>query len=95
VLSRRARPIPDTNRMAKTIIEIQACQGGWKVHGTPTEPFFTGPMAIEHAIDYAREKIASLLGEIRVCGQNGVTITTISSDNVDDSSFRDRDLRPS
>lgn len=60
------------------------------MYGTPTEPFFTGPMAIEHAIDYAREKIESLLGEIRVRGRNGMTITTISSDDIEAGDFRNR-----
>jgi hypothetical protein len=48
------------------------------VEGAASLSFFTGPSAIEHAIDYAREGTRHRTGGIRLLGRNGEIITAMS-----------------
>ena len=62
------------------IIEIQLVCSGWQVRGVEGEargPFFTGPAAIEHAIDDAREGTRHGAGDIRLLARNGEIIAAI------------------
>ena len=64
--------------MTAQIIEIQPFHAGWQVRGVAANlPFFTGPSAIEHAIDYARGGTRHRTGEIRLLGRNGEIITAM------------------
>jgi len=59
------------------IIEIQPIHSGWQVRGAEAAvsfPFFTGPRAIEHAIDYAWESLAQPGAEIRLLARKGQVI---------------------
>jgi len=52
------------------VIEIQPFHSGWQVRGVQASasfPFFTGPSALERAIEYAWEGTARRAGEIRYC----------------------------
>jgi len=67
--------------MVAQIIEIQPFCSGWQVRGVEAEsslPFFTGPSAIEHAIDYAWECTRHCAGEIRLLARNGEIISAMS-----------------
>ena len=67
--------------MSAQIIEIQPFHSGWQVRGVeaaPSLPFFTGPSAIEHAIDYAWERTSYGPGEIRLLARNGEVITALA-----------------
>ena len=67
--------------MISQIIEIQPFCSGWQVRGVEAEsslPFFTGPSAIEHAIDYAWERTRHRAGEIRLLARNGEIISALS-----------------
>ena len=66
--------------MTSRIIEIQPVHSGWQVRGaeaTSTPPYFTGPSAIEHAIEYAWERSRQRSGEIRLLARNGEVITAM------------------
>ena len=66
--------------MNAQIIEIQPFHSGWQVRGVEAAAslsFFTGPSAIEHAIDYARGGTRHRTGEIRLLGRNGEIITAM------------------
>ena len=61
--------------MTGQIIEIQPFHSGWQVRGVEVSlPFFTGPSAIEHAIDYALEGTRHHTGEIRLLARTGEII---------------------
>ncbi len=47
------------------------------VEAEPSLPFFTGPSAIEHAIDYAWECTRYRAGEIRLLARNGEIISAM------------------
>ena len=67
--------------MTAQIIEIQPFHSGWQVRGVEAAasfPFFTGPCAVEHAIDYAWEGIAQRTGEIRLLARNGKIISAMA-----------------
>ena len=75
--------------MTPRIIEIQPFRSGWQVRGAgaaTTPPFFTGPSAIEHAIDYAWERAQNRIGEIRLLARNGEIIMALP--------FGDKQQRP-
>ena len=64
--------------MTAQIIEIQPFHSGWQVRGVAANlSFFTGPSAIEHAIDYAWKYTRHRPGEIRLLARNGEIITAI------------------
>jgi len=66
--------------MISHIIEIQPFCSGWQVRGVeaePSLPFFTGPTAIEHAIDYAWESTKYRAVEIRLLARNGEIISAM------------------
>ena len=66
--------------MISHIIEIQPFCSGWQVRGVEAElsfPFFTGPSAIVHAIDYAWECTRHRAGEIRLLARNGEIISAM------------------
>ena len=71
----------------KKVIEIRPYEKGWQVVGSGTPPlsgpFFTGPSAVEHAIDHACERAKLRNGEIRLFARSGKIITTISFDNTE------------
>ena len=51
-----------------TTIEVRPIRNGWKVFEAPgVEPFFIGPRAKEQALSYARERVRSSGGEVRIC----------------------------
>lgn len=63
--------------MTPDIIEIQPFRSGWHVRGAEAEPalpFFAGPAAVEHAIEYAWEHTKHRTGEIRLLARNGEVI---------------------
>jgi hypothetical protein len=65
--------------MIAQIIEIQPFHSGWQVRGVKAAAslsFFTGPSAIEHAIEYARGGTRHP-SEIRLLGRNGEIITAL------------------
>jgi hypothetical protein len=67
--------------MTAQIIEIQPFHSGWQVRGVEAAaslPFFTGPSAVEHAIDYAWEGTGKRDGEIRLLARNGDIISAIA-----------------
>ena len=59
-------------------IEIRRFGGGWKVrNGTPTEPYFVGLTATEHAIDEACQRARFSDGEIHLIEQDEAVIANI------------------
>ena len=62
--------------MTPHIIEIQPFRSGWHVRGAEAEstPFFAGPAAVEHAIEYAWANTHRHTGEIRLLARNGEVI---------------------
>ena len=66
--------------MTAQVIEIQPFHSGWQVRGVEAAanlPFFTGPSAIEPAIDYAWEGTRHRAGEIRLLARGGEIITAM------------------
>ena len=62
------------------IIEIQPFHSGWQVRGIKagvSSPFFTGPRAVEHAIEYACESVAQRAAEIRLLSRNGQILSAM------------------
>ena len=67
--------------MTTQIIEIQPFHSGWQVRGAEVAvsfPFFTGPRAVEHAIDYACESIVQRGAEIRLLARDGQVISAMA-----------------
>ncbi|MBA3960677.1 MAG: hypothetical protein H0X40_02090 [Chthoniobacterales bacterium] len=66
--------------MTSRIIEIQPVHSGWQVRGADAAsapPYFTGPSAIEHAIEFAWERACQRTGEIRLLARSGEVITAM------------------
>jgi len=56
----------------QTIIEIRPFKGGWQCYEGPgVQPYWTGDMAKEDAIGYAKARAKFGRGEIRVLQQDG------------------------
>jgi hypothetical protein len=65
-----------------TTIDIKPHRGGWQVFEAPgVEPCFVGPKAKENAIGYARERMKSRKGEIRVLNAAGEVEERIGADD--------------
>ena len=57
------------------VIEIRPDSGGWRVFGDNTSgPYFTGPAALEHAIDYACERARFHTAHVRLIARNGTIL---------------------
>ena len=72
------------------IIEIQPIHSGWQVRGAEAAasfPFFTGPRAVEHAIDYAWESIAQRGAEIRLLAMDGQIVGAMAFEKRREGQF--------
>ena len=72
------------------IIEIQPIHSGWQVRGAEAAasfPFFTGPRAVEHAIDYAWESIAQRGAEIRLLARDGQIVSAMAFEKRREGQF--------
>lgn len=67
-----------------TIIEIRPYRGGWQCFEAPgVQPYWTGAIAKQDAIGYAKARVKFGRGEIRVLNLNGSIERTISFGETD------------